>query len=510
MVKRTYILFEHATGYALYRVKEFEEIGAFAAAEVGCSQDNHKLFASNVKLVAFSPFANAANALENLNAVSNGVIHNDLKVFLDVHLPGAGKREKIQLGVAGVNLSAALNEQLNVKVKAGDVIPEILRGIRSTFTKTLNDLSQINERQAQLGLGHAFSRSKVKYNVNRADNMITHSISLLDQLDKDINIFAMRIREWYGYHFPELYAIVPDNQLYAKTVVLIKDRNQFRKDATADQESLVNLLTEITNDPDKSLAILNATRTSIGMDMNATDFESILMFANRVISLSQYRSKLYDYLSKKMGMVAPNLTAIVGEQIGARLISHAGSLSSLAKYPASTIQILGAEKALFRALKTKTATPKYGILFHSSLIGKADRATKGRASRNVANKCAIASRIDCFAEIPTDVYGTKLRQLIEHRLQYYKDCVKNENAKKPPLTSEVMMEALEEVEAVRLLALKAEKRKKSKKHADASTLDSKEVEIDRIAESVTKVTISPPKKNKRQIKEEHISMDVDE
>jgi nucleolar protein 56 len=86
-------------------------------------------------------------------------------------------------------------------------------------------------------------------------------------------------------------------------------------------------------------------------------------------------------------------------KVAARLISHAGSLTNLAKYPASTIQILGAEKALFRALKTKSNTPKYGLIFHSSFIGKAGTANKGRISRYLANKCAIASRIDCFAGI---------------------------------------------------------------------------------------------------------------
>merc|ERR1712167_229909 len=104
------------------------------------------------------------------------------------------------------------------------------------------------------------------------------------------------------------------------------------------------------------------------------------------------------YLQNKMDVVAPNLRALVGELVGARLISHAGSLTNLAKYPASTVQILGAEKALFRALKTKGNTPKYGLIFHSSFIGRADKKNKGRISRYLANKCSIATRIDSFAD----------------------------------------------------------------------------------------------------------------
>lgn len=84
-------------------------------------------------------------------------------------------------------------------------------------------------------------------------------------------------------------------------------------------------------------------------------------------------------------------------QVGARLISHAGSLTNLAKFPASTVQILGAEKALFRALKTRGNTPKYGLIYHSSFIGKAKSKDKGRVSRYLANKCSIATRLDCFS-----------------------------------------------------------------------------------------------------------------
>lgn len=117
--------------------------------------------------------------------------------------------------------------------------------------------------------------------------------------------------------------------------------------------------------------------------------------------------------------VAPNLGALIGDIIAARLISHAGSLTNLAKYPASTVQILGAEKALFRALKTKGNTPKYGLIFHSTFIGKANARNKGRISRYLANKCSIASRIDCFSDFQTTLFGEKLKEQVEERLAFY-------------------------------------------------------------------------------------------
>merc|ERR1719472_724994 len=99
-----------------------------------------------------------------------------------------------------------------------------------------------------------------------------------------------------------------------------------------------------------------------------------------------------------MHTIAPNLTHMVGELVGARLIAHAGSLLNLAKQPASTVQILGAEKALFRALKTKSDTPKYGLIYHASLVGQSSAKNKGRMSRMLAAKAALALRYDAFGD----------------------------------------------------------------------------------------------------------------
>ena len=143
---------------------------------------------------------------------------------------------------------------------------------------------------------------------------------------------------------------------------------------------------------------MSAAKTSMGMDISETDLANVDMFTGRLVSLAKYRQQLHDYLHTKMNVVAPNLAALIGDSVGARLISHAGSLTNLAKCPASTVQILGAEKALFRALKTKGNTPKYGLIFHSTFIGRAGAKNKGRISRYLANKCAIASRIDSFSE----------------------------------------------------------------------------------------------------------------
>ena len=152
--------------------------------------------------------------------------------------------------------------------------------------------------------------------------------------------------------------------------------------------------------------------------MSETDCLQIKRFSERCVDLVNFRENLTEYLKQRMNAVAPNLSALIGDIVGSKLISHAGGLTNLSKYPASTIQILGAEKALFRALKTKGKTPKYGLIFNSSFIGRAGQKNQGRISRYLANKCAIASRVDCFSENPTSKFGETLKDQMEERLKF--------------------------------------------------------------------------------------------
>jgi nucleolar protein 58 len=152
-------------------------------------------------------------------------------------------------------------------------------------------------------------------------------------------------------------------------------------------------------------AIKEAAEISMGTDITDQDVMNIQSLAEQVISMTEYRAQLYEYLKNRMNAIAPNLTILTGELVGARLIAHAGSLINLAKQPASTVQILGAEKALFRALKTKHDTPKYGLIYHASLIGQAAPKHKGKISRVLAAKASLAIRVDALSD---DVEGEEL------------------------------------------------------------------------------------------------------
>lgn len=192
LFKKLQVLYEHAAGYALFKVTQFEEV-AILLPQLESSVTDLSKFNSLVKLVGFSPFKTAVAALENVNAISEGILPEDLALFLDGAITS---KEKITLGVADAKLGAAINEGLEIKTTHVGVVPEVLRGIRFHFHNLVKGFTSKSTGVAQLGLGHSYSRAKVKFNVNRVDNMIIQSIALLDQLDKDINTFSMRIREW--------------------------------------------------------------------------------------------------------------------------------------------------------------------------------------------------------------------------------------------------------------------------------------------------------------------------
>lgn len=409
-----YVLFESASGFGLFERIETEEIGAQLSQVQSVTSDLAR-FSKIIKLKAFLPFTSAENALDNIQHISEGELTVFVKDFLELNLPKVkpGKKSKFVLGVCEPKIGNAIQETMNIKCESNDLVLELLRGIRLHFSRFIKAMKQGDLQQAQLGLGHSYSRSKVKFNVNKVDNMIIQAIALLDQLDKDLNTFAMRVREWYSWHFPELIQTVNDNYLFCKLAHHIKNKSSL-------SEESIPQLTEITGDEMKAKEIVDAARMSMGTDISEVDVINIDRFAVRVVKLAEYRKQLHEYLISKMNTCAPNLSALIGEIVGARLISHAGSLTNLAKYPASTVQILGAEKALFRALKSRGNTPKYGLIFHSSFIGRAAPKNKGRISRYVANKCSIAARIDAFSDVPTDEFGKVMRTQVEERLEFYK------------------------------------------------------------------------------------------
>ena len=310
------------------------------------------------------------------------------------------------LGVFDAKLGGVIKEKLGINCVYSQSVLELLRGVRSMLGELADNLSAKDLHPMALGLSHSLSRYKLKFSPEKVDTMIIQAIGLLDELDKELNTYAMRVREWYGWHFPEMGKIITDNIEYAKTVQFMSTRER------AAELDFSGILTE-----EAEASLKEASIVSMGTEISVQDVDHVKALAEQVISLSEYRAQLYDYLKSRMAAIAPNLTVLVGELVGARLISHAGSLLNLAKQPASTVQILGAEKALFRALKTKHETPKYGLIYHASLIGQSAPKLKGKISRVLAAKCSLSIRVDALGESTDASLGIESRAKVEARLR---------------------------------------------------------------------------------------------
>merc|ERR1712013_475374 len=258
----------------------------------------------------------------------------------------------------------------------------------------------------ELGLAHSLSRYKLKFSPDKIDTMIVQAVSLLDDLDKELNNYIMRCREWYGWHFPELGKIITDNLAFVRTIDLMG----FRENAKTTDMSEV-LPEEVEE------KVKEAAEISMGTEISEEDITSIRHLCQQVVEIQEYRGQLYEYLKNRMMAIAPNLTVLVGELVGARLIAHAGSLMNLAKHPASTVQILGAEKALFKALKTKHDTPKYGLIYHAQLVGQSGTKLKGKVSRMLAAKASLACRVDALGEETNTDLGFEHRAKVESRIR---------------------------------------------------------------------------------------------
>jgi len=414
------VLFETPSGHALFKVVDEAAVTAAAEAGNGSLETSPGALSSVIKLAAFSRFTDTTAALASATALVEGKASKDLRKFLKKH--AAGSSEKLAVGDA--KLGAAIREKLGVACVADASSLALMRAIRANLGDLLGgtdggggDAGGGGEpedgRAMALGLAHSLSRYKLKFSPDKVDVMVVQAIGLLDELDKQVNTYGMRLREWFGWHFPEMSKIVTENVAYARCVSAMRVRSAA---AGMDFSSMLDAATEAEL---KAAAVV-----SMGTEISDEDVTNMASLCAQVITLSDYRATLYEYLRSRMAALAPNLTALVGELVGARLIAHAGSVLTLAKYPASTVQILGAEKALFRALKTKHATPKYGLIYHASLVGQAAPKLKGKISRVLAAKCSLAVRVDALAEdggSGTPDVGLDGRAKVEARLRSLED-----------------------------------------------------------------------------------------
>jgi len=501
------VLFETPAGYAVFKLMDEGKL----AKSDSLYEDFESIDKARnvVQLKQFQKFEDTTEALSAATAAVEGKMSKSLKKLLKKVI-AEDAHEK--LAVADAKLGGSIQEKLDLSCVYDSKIGELMRCIRSQISGLISGLPDKEMAAMELGLAHSLSRYKLKFSPDKIDTMIVQAVSLLDDLDKELNNYIMRCREWYGWHFPELGKIITDNLAFVRTVELM---------GTRDNAKTIDLSDVLPEEVEEK--VKEAAEISMGTEISGEDIINIKHLCQQVVEIQEYRGQLYEYLKNRMMAIAPNLTVLVGELVGARLIAHAGTLMNLAKHPASTVQILGAEKALFKALKTKHDTPKYGLIYHAQLVGQSGTKLKGKVSRMLAAKASLACRVDALGEETNTDLGIEHRAKVESRIRQLEggevtkiSATAKQSAKfdKYESKSEVLEykaaadvtlkrkadedeEEKPDVKRIKVDDVEAEGSKKKKKKKDKQ----KEEEAEAPAEVVTEVASPEKKKKKKKDKE---------
>lgn len=348
----------------------------------------------------------ARKAAESIHKLSEGKITAELNKLL-ARLVEKGC-EKIFFENEGLAKNVSRKFRIETgflrEGKAGNQVRRMLEQIAHEIRFLKGDES-IDEWVRKVSI--ELSKIKVRLAMEKRDALVMKTIQAIDDLEKTSNLLVNRLREWYGLHFPELDSLVKKNETYVRLIGLLGDREAFT----------VENLIEAGIPEERAKRIAKASARSIGAGLGVEDVEQIRGFSNLISEIDKEKRRLERYLDSLMSEVSPNVKALVGPLLGARLISMAGGLENLARMPASTIQVLGAEKALFRSLRTGAKPPKHGVIFQHKLIREAKRRQRGKIARTLAGKLAIAARIDAFGG---SFVGEALKELVERRVEEIK------------------------------------------------------------------------------------------
>lgn len=247
-------------------------------------------------------------------------------------------------------------------------------------------VEQVRERQVEAA--EAYTREEIGEREGR-DQLLVQAVRALEDMDEVSNDLSERLRPWYQLHFPEMEAAMEDNAAFAERVAEHAQRTEHED-------------------------IMEETEESTGMELTSLDARMLETFASYLSGGYMLRDRLERYVDQLAGEVVPNLAALLGGVLAARLLSEAGSLEKLAKMPSSTIQVLGAEKAMFRHMQGEGEAPKHGVLFMHPFVRNAPRGEQGKLARVLANKAAIAARLDRYGGA---FKGDELRAEVEETFE---------------------------------------------------------------------------------------------
>lgn len=367
-----------------------------------------------IEKVLFS--TNPRNAALELKEVQEGRIAPPI---LEIIGRSAGSYSPIVFQSETVAKPAGREAKVSVKVEQTPV-PELFRNTLRSEEKNrelwlkqqsleipaVKTARSYNEFARRVTL--EIARAGIATATAKRDLSAVQAVRAMDDIDKTLNLLAGRVREWYGLHFPEMDRIIERHDTYARLVSRLGNRHNFTQDALV-SEGLPKETAE---------QLAKAASRSMGANIDDSDLGILQSFCTLMLELYKFREKTEGYVDECLKQVAPNMTAIVGASLSARLMSIAGSLENLAKMPASTLQVLGAEKALFRSLKTGARPPKHGVIFQHTAIHQSPRWQRGKIARALSGKLSIAARVDAFRG---EFVGDKLRASVDKKIVEIKE-----------------------------------------------------------------------------------------
>jgi len=245
------------------------------------------------------------------------------------------------------------------------------------------DAFQFYELNRQVSI--LLAREAVSESISRREALIIQAVHLLNELDKSLNSLSSVLKEWYGLHFPELNKLIDDNRVYALVVKSFGDKTHL------DSKKFAEIGVQ------QAEKILRAAKKSMGATLNDMDIQPIRQLSEHLLTLYDYRKDLEDYIANLVMELSPNLSEVAGPLLSAKLIEKAKGLRKLSVMPSSRIQLLGAEKAMFRALKTGSKPPKHGLVFQHQLVHNSPKKYRGRVARLLSAKISLAARADYFS-----------------------------------------------------------------------------------------------------------------
>lgn len=409
-----YLLFEHIRGCELFTLKEFEDLAS-------SSYNDYLSLTQVVTHVSSLPFDGPEDALDYLLQKDSAV--TVLRNFLEIN------------NVKILHCDASLSDILSHFGIVCRYSPNITRGIRHNIHRFLRVGEKENAcheemaatpsncenttipwlKQMTISTSHAFSREAIQYDMGREDNLVTAVAAELDALEDEMNVLRGRVQQMVEWIFPQFMNVCP-RSMAAQSIEWVLDPKLPRDKAS--------------NGPGEEFL------TEALEDVDAKDLESLRQLYDMLREKRTLFEELEKYLEEKMQIVAPNLRCILGDRLACKFIRQSGSLVNLSLLPASTIQLIGAEKSLFRSLKTRTPTPKFGIIHALDNV----KEHHGRMARYIATKCALAARIDAFGEDRSSSYGQELKKLIDKKIRSYR------NGPKPATTKSVLERVKDQID----------------------------------------------------------------